>query len=269
MKRIIGLILITAIISVNLTVTTFADNSYLHSYIKENEEDFKDIVSYLKDYGGTALPSNPDKITTEDIVKVHCFEESHLPNYFAEFGNLSKNIIDCNEYKYFSPEGYSIIIGKNDKKEWEVFGISNELRLADSNHNGISFEFKDMIANIEKVHPNYNYESVKYIEYDTLGTYLVYFVSEDIEYLACYPINNADNGEKVTCGKIYTVKEYIDIIYDYPIFSSTSSDKGIGGGVDTTVTKDIRHWYVYPLIGVVVIGSGVAAFMIKRRHSKI
>ncbi|MBR6514079.1 MAG: hypothetical protein IKT46_04510 [Clostridia bacterium] len=269
MKHILSLIIIITIICTNLTIITFANNSYLSQYIKENEKEFNDIVNYLKNYGGTALPSDPDEIKIEDIIRIHTFKESHLPNILQNTGNLSENIINTNEYKYFSPEGYTLIVGKNDDNKWEVLKISNELKTASQNHKEISFKFKDMIENIEELYPNYDFDSVKYIEYKELGSFLVYFISENTEYLACYPINNADNGEKVTCGKIYTVEEYIDIIDDYPIFNNTTSDKGIGGGIETTTTKDITHWYVYPLMGVIVIGFGVAIFIIKRKKSKI
>lgn len=246
-----------------------ANSSYIDKYISENYDELNDVLSAVIDYGGSGLPYDKTEIEINDLVRIYKFTDTHLPNYFSEHGNISDNIYDTQEYKHFSSTGFTHYIGKNEEMKWEVHTESNELKVASKNHPEISFEFKDMMDNIASEYPDYDYESVKYIEYFDLGTILVYFASNNTEYLACYPTGNIEDGINLTCGAIYTVKEYLDIIEDYPIFDQTEKSVGIGGGVGIKNDTTSIPWFIYPIIGVEIVGVVVVIYKLTKRKAKM
>ena len=267
MKKTLFIILLTTMLFIS-SLPISAQN--VHWLYNDSTEEINEVLDAVRDYGSSSVPDDLSLITAEDLVRLYKFNDEHLPNVYSENNSLANNVSSEYRYKYFiTSSGYALTIMKDENDHWYVVTESNELRVAERNFPDISFLFTDMVENIAETVPEYDPESLRYIEYDALGCMLVYFRDTDTEYIAYYPLYE-DEIEELICSKIYTATEFIDIIDDFPTFNVTVPSEGAGGGVGLVNHTKSYNWYVYPAIGisVVLVVSAVGYVIIKRKRAE-
>ena len=265
MKKTIFTILITAALLISALPISAQNVHWLYT---DSTDEINEVLDAVREYGSSSMPDDLSLITSENLVRLYTFADEHLPNVYSESNSLANNFLSEYRYKYFLPNsGYALQVMKENDL-WFVVTESNELRVGEKNFPDISFLFTDMVSNIAEAVPEYDPETLRYIEYDALGCMLVYFRDADTEYIAYYPLYE-DEIDELTCSEIYTVAEFIDIIDDFPIFNETVPTEGAGGGVGLKNTRSTIPWYIYPIIGVGVLAVGVLIYKNTKRKASI
>lgn len=257
MKKILAAFMMCMLVLMPLSVSASETiyNSFMEEMITENPDEMNDVLSMLKEneLGWGGLPADPADIVAEDIVKLYKFEDSHIVNVYNEKGTLVDNFDEEYRYKYFCDEERSAFeIRKNENDEWAISIADMEVKLRQERFPGQPCNFKEMVADVIDQYPELDTDSVKYIEFDILGTYLVYFISDGTEYLVTYPLD--DLQVEFEYGKIFTLSEFIDTIDEFSIFNRTEPLEGYGGADIGVVNEtDSTPWYIY-----LIVGGGVA-----------
>ncbi len=267
MKRTLFIILLTTTILISALPISAQDVHWLY---KDSTDEINEVLDAVREYGSSSVPDDLSLITAENLVRLYTFTDEHLPNVYSENNSLENNVSSEYRYKYFiQSSGYALTVKKDENNHWYVVTESNELRVAEKNFPDISFLFTDMVKNIAETVPEYDPESLRYIEYDALGCMLVYFSDTDTEYIAYYPLYE-DEIEELICSMVYTVAEFIDIIDDFPTFNVTVPSEGAGGGVGLVNRTKSYNWYVYTAIGIgaVLIVGATGYVIIKRKRTE-
>lgn len=275
------ILLLTAIVLVSaFSLSFFAarGEEYLQWQKEVNAEDIDEIKETVKnEYGNWDAYLAPreillkgreealETIDYDELIKVHFFKDEDLVKGYKESGSFNDLIAD--EYMWrltiYSTLSEVNMMKGNDGK-WSIREGNDGPEVLKRNFPDVDYSIKGIMSNVEKSRPDFDFESVRYVNHTSFVTDFLYFTEKGVEYVIPYRLGYLTLG--LENGKVYKASELMSIIEENDNVFDGSRDPNLvyGGGVGATTENNNILYYILGASALVIV-TGVSAFIIVRR----
>ncbi len=285
MKKALQIILSIVLIGLfsTIPVSASAGDEYTEFFLERDKEELAALpllevnecgsgilkassIEELDEEGRDYLAEDKYYIKSYSFITVD--EYSKLLEMYDESKSFASLISDDHIYRYVNQDRFNHVVKlryNEERNEWSK-SQSQWIKHMTKISPGLDVSMKGMIDHIAAEYPNFDFDSVKYINERNLVSDFLYFTENGQEYVAVY-YERADRFDFPN-GSIFTADELIDIFRqdEYFLPLVTGENMGYGGGVAASPGPSV--WPAIITAGALVI-AGITVAVIKLRRRRL
>lgn len=273
---ILSVVLISALLIIPISAS--AGDEYTDFFLERDEAELATLPPLtVNEYGsGIIKDTTVEEPNTEDkyFIKGYLFQTNNYPellDIYDNNGNFASLVSNDYIYRYVNPDFDLVVnlIYNEDSEKWSK-GQSGEIKHMKNIAPELDISMKGMIDHIAIDHPDFDFESVKYVYDYGLATDFLYFTENEQEYVTVY--YKAENRFDFPNGSIFSADALIDILREDDIFQPLDNlapeDLGaLGPGTVSNDTSEPSVWLAVTIISVAAVALAVVlTVMIVRKR---